>query len=409
MLTFTSRWYREILLVVLISWLIGHLTITEIHAVGTDFQVFYDAAVRLQTGKPLYADGEKYIYPPLCALLVVPLLSLHNPLCAMKAWAVFETGCLCLGAWLTASCLPRRFLITGFCVSLLLFCRNGHADCELMMGNCNFVLLLCVASLIYATFRRSDRAFIFSVIMGTLFKQWFVVFSVVFLLQKKYRQFFSCAVLSCAALAASFLVLKDWRQIACLLKWMNAYCSRKWIADLPLQSFYGFADLHFRQNQIVHPWICSPPIFWLVWLGGVAVVIAGLIWVFRTKYCSDDVLPVCIFTVSIMLVMTISHGGYVCICLPVLSYFLLSPAKFPAHARLMAVFLYLAISRGYGAVDPARVHGLWIESIVVSSTFYWFFSLWATGMWIAYQTHHAASRGIRESVDMNKLVPATHG
>jgi alpha-1,2-mannosyltransferase len=117
---------------------------------GSDFSAYYIAGLRLQAGQGLYEQNNAdnlYVYPPLFALLVLPLSYL--PLAsAASVWYLFGLLCLCLTLRILKqdlfSHVSSNSLFTPACLLALLFCGRFLIN-HLLRGQSNLLLLALIA------------------------------------------------------------------------------------------------------------------------------------------------------------------------------------------------------------------------------------------------------------------------
>ena len=104
-----------------------------------DLDLVLDAGARLVAGQPLYADP-RFLYPPLAAVLAVPLLAV-DPFLVSLAYLGFKVGlALVAVAWLTRGWRPgdRVLAALALCLSLPFL----H---DAMLGNANAILVAAIA------------------------------------------------------------------------------------------------------------------------------------------------------------------------------------------------------------------------------------------------------------------------
>jgi hypothetical protein len=115
---------------------------------NTDFAFFYHAALAARTGDDMYTvhDGG-YVYPPLLAVLLVPLSHLELPIAA-HVWTILLWALLPLSAWLLAREAAGRFrlpfqaadLWAVASASVIVLGENWKS--EFQYGNCDLLLIL---------------------------------------------------------------------------------------------------------------------------------------------------------------------------------------------------------------------------------------------------------------------------
>ncbi|MFL5733510.1 MAG: glycosyltransferase 87 family protein [Chloroflexia bacterium] len=134
-------------------WLLSAGLVKEGNWIGVDFHVYYQAAQVLRRGADIYnADiSPPYVYPPLLALLVVPL-SLLPVVTATMAWKLLQHLCLLASGALLLSLLPRglRPLAGGL---LLLGLLTVPVQDEIQVGESNSLILLLVTAALWLVAR----------------------------------------------------------------------------------------------------------------------------------------------------------------------------------------------------------------------------------------------------------------
>ena len=122
---------------------------------GVDFRVYYLAAQALRQGDNIYqADiAPPYVYPPLLAVLVLPLSALSIT-AATIAWKVLQHLCLLVAGGLLLSLLPRgvRPLAAGL---LLLGGLLVPLHDEIQVGESNSLVLALVVGAVWLIARQA--------------------------------------------------------------------------------------------------------------------------------------------------------------------------------------------------------------------------------------------------------------
>lgn len=154
-----TPWFRYLLYLgaaVLLAWLI-HGVMTRMSG-GTgdaptkryrDFLEFYAGAEALAQGKNVYTAGELgYIYPPICAVLMMPLTKLPIGQAAW-VWLALKAALLAACAWLGAREMQRRFALPAgtrwawLVLVMGLLLDLDKVRTEMNMQQTNLVLLFC--------------------------------------------------------------------------------------------------------------------------------------------------------------------------------------------------------------------------------------------------------------------------
>ncbi len=105
-----AGWAAIALLWLLLIAVLYRITLTHPTG-GGDFTAYYKGARSLTTGSPLYTgiDGDMpYLYPPLLALLLIPLGALADFRMAAVIWLVINLGVLALTLALLSRTMARR-------------------------------------------------------------------------------------------------------------------------------------------------------------------------------------------------------------------------------------------------------------------------------------------------------------
>ncbi|HUS15495.1 MAG TPA: hypothetical protein VM536_10830, partial [Chloroflexia bacterium] len=92
-----------------VAWAAARGIVTIGSRGGVDFFVYYQAAAVLRRGEDIYQAGisPPYVYPPLLAVLALPLLG--GPIAeALIIWRVVQHACLVIAGGLLVSLLPRH-------------------------------------------------------------------------------------------------------------------------------------------------------------------------------------------------------------------------------------------------------------------------------------------------------------
>lgn len=123
---------------------------TAIKGKASDFFCFYEAAVAAKDGRNLYGmDVRKggYIYPPLLAMLLVPLAHLPANAAAL-VWKLGTIGLMIVATLLAAGETRRRFSLPvepngGLAVAALAWLLLADKIvAELQLGQCDFLLII---------------------------------------------------------------------------------------------------------------------------------------------------------------------------------------------------------------------------------------------------------------------------
>ncbi len=132
-----------------VYWAANGGLVKEGNWVALDFHVYYQASRVLGRGEDIYLAGisPPYIYPPLLAILVLPLSALHVTT-ATIIWKLLQHVCLVAAGWLLVRLLPAaiRPLVVGV---LFLAWLTTPVQTEIRVGQVNSLILLLIAGTLY--------------------------------------------------------------------------------------------------------------------------------------------------------------------------------------------------------------------------------------------------------------------
>ncbi len=138
-------------------WAANGGLVKEGNWLGVDFHTYYQAARVLGKGEDIYSAGiaPPYVYPPLLAILVLPI-ALLNVTAATMLWKLLQHLCLFIAGWLLVRLLPRsaaRPLAAGI---LLLCLLTAPLQSEIRLGESNSLVLLLIVGAVYLIVRRDE-------------------------------------------------------------------------------------------------------------------------------------------------------------------------------------------------------------------------------------------------------------
>jgi alpha-1,2-mannosyltransferase len=134
-------------------WAVSGSLVKDGSWVGVDFHVYYQVARVLRQGEDIYSAGisPPYVYPPLLAILVVPLSVLPVG-AATILWKLLQHVCLLVAGWLLVRLAPVgvRPLAVG---TLLLGLLTAPLHDEIQVGESNSLVLALVVGAIWVIAR----------------------------------------------------------------------------------------------------------------------------------------------------------------------------------------------------------------------------------------------------------------
>src|SRR6188472_2040838 len=140
-----------------VLWLGSGVLVRDGNWVAVDFHVYYQTARVLAQGQDIYTAGisPPYVYPPLLAILVLPLSALPVATATIM-WKVLQHLCLIAAGALLVSLLPRG--VRPLAAGILLFCwLLAPVHDEILLGESNSLVLLLVVGTIWLMVRGVER------------------------------------------------------------------------------------------------------------------------------------------------------------------------------------------------------------------------------------------------------------
>lgn len=132
-----------------VLWALNGAFVRQGNWIGVDFHTYYQVAQALRRGADIYRVGVSppYVYPPLLALLVVPLTFL-SATWATILWKLFQHICLLAAGGLLVNLLPGRVrpLAAGL---LMLGLFTMPLRDEIQLGESNSLILLLIAGTLW--------------------------------------------------------------------------------------------------------------------------------------------------------------------------------------------------------------------------------------------------------------------
>jgi hypothetical protein len=414
---------RSVLLLALLTWLL--LAVTYSGAVnpnsgirGMDFNVFYQAATRLNHGAPLYQPGAtselRYVYSPLAALLMRPLGRLPFE-AALKAWFFVNAGSLILAVLLygaAARLTWRDAPLLG--ILLLVSFRFWDNTLNFGIGQSNDLLLALIGGMLWADSRGRWGLMGALIVLAALFKAWLIGLLLYLLLRRRWKP----ALLATGGFALCqglLFSVVGWRELPAFFRALRLEKAHQESMEVQ-SSIIGAANTHLSANPFVTPLLNSHAVYLAFIALGVVVVLWGFTFLWRILQAPSPLearLAFGLTLVSILLLLPTYENGYFVYCFPLLWTLLASPeadvvtpARLLSPSRLMlagGVLIYLVFSRPwpfYTPFAPAYQHGF--KSLLVSMKFFGTAALWLVGM--------AALHGLRrvkaDASEPERVLPA---
>jgi hypothetical protein len=130
-------------------WAVDGGLVREGNWIGIDFRVYYQTAQALVRGENIYTTGisPPYVYPPLLAILVVPLTPL-NPTAAIILWKLLQHLCLLAAGWLLVRLIPPSIRPLGAGLLLLGLLTLPLRE-EIQVGESNSIILVLLAGALW--------------------------------------------------------------------------------------------------------------------------------------------------------------------------------------------------------------------------------------------------------------------
>ncbi len=385
--------WRGILLLVLILWFLLSSAFRAALApspgvTGIDFQIYYDAANRLNEHQPLYvyrAAGDTYVYSPALAIALQPLARLPYPK-ALELW--FFLTASCLGSSVLLYSLAARFRwrdLALISVILILGFRFWPSTMTFSLGQANFVILLLVCGMFLADSRKNLIAFAILVACAAAIKTWMIGMLLYPLLRQNWRATFVGAFAFVAILAAGFSIA-GWSEWAVFSQLTAGYANQSIGQIAATQSIPGFAYLHFGPNRHLEPLITSVLLSRVFVLLGLGLMFAGCAYVWKNAPSQPSYearLQLGLVILSLLLLLPMCQSEYFVLCLPLL-WTLLAPAPVAETERRLSLpvlagsfCVYILFTRGWPINPPIPEpyrHGL--KSLLVSADFFGALALW---------------------------------
>jgi hypothetical protein len=367
------------------------------------FRIYFDAATRLNEGKPLYSLDNlnphwymAYVYSPMLAVALRPIAHL--------SWHAAETlwFYVCIVSLLGTSFLwtistgrsfwdfPRNVLLC-----LLIF-NATSTQLELEIGQADAFLLLLVAGIYVADSRRCYRVLAWLIIFGALMKTWMIALTVYLVYRKRWRDVAFVGAGYVVGLTILFSAV-GWREFPMFLKVTRTFAVQ---TGLVAYSVPGFARLQFASNMFVTPLTVSPIVYWLFMGMGYGIIGFAILRMFCLPEAISPYrrrLELGLITLAVLLCMSLCHAEYFLIILPLIADLLLQ--DFPGTASgagetVVVAIAYLVYTRPLPRSWPMSVRWQHFPfSLVVSGYFYVFVAIGVIGWLRTFRIARLESSG----------------
>ena len=367
-----------------------------------DFGVYYAAAQRWQTGKPLYMpeNGKllmQHVSSPLIPLVVrplarYPLVKATQLWAAMNVtWLAVAVGLFCWGIGLT---IPEQ----AGAVLLVLLCgfRFWPTTLELGVGNTDIIALMLVGGMFVCA--RFGKWMLFGalVALAALTKTWMIGMLFYLAVRRKWLALAS-SLAFLAAGAAILFTMVGWRELSGWLRMTHTYSSQPMLIS---NSVAGIARMFFTRNQLITPIFESRAAWAAVMVLGYGLLIFGLTaMAWRAPRMNAAQLRMCLALTPLALILgsPVSHQFYFVLALPTLWLLLLEEG----HGWLVrggTLGIYLLMSIPYPGMNPVPEvlkHGL--EPLKLGDSFYCGMALWSMGLYSVLRGSRTPKHQVQES------------
>ena len=356
----------------------------EGHLNQVDFSVFYNAAQDLRNHQPIYLDQRSYyVYSPFLALMLRPLTSLPVDQAA-NLWTLIEV--VLLAACAILFCVSNRLSpiehATMYALVFITAFRFWPTTLELSIGNVDIVVLFLIVLMYWA--ERGKRFYILSLLIAVaaLIKTWMLGMVFYLLVRRKYREAAATMLAFAIGMFALFAIC-GFDQFTEFLRQTHKFSYQP---SLVTHSIPGIAFMFFHANPHIPPVTTRPEIYWTFLIGAYAILIAGLLAVWRrgrddSPGAGQRLLGITI--ISLLLGNTVCHQYYFVLVLPVIWTILLQPSGDRSPLELAAVLVALVVYIAFSIPTPSLTpvpdiyqHG--IKKFLILTSFSGTFTLWAT-------------------------------
>ena len=283
--------------------------------VGYDFRTYYlPAAQSVAAGQsPYEVDG--YVYSPLVAILLAPLVDQPWVVGAwIGAMVVFALLACLIGSWAATEgqALLLRAIVFGIAAVTLL--TGWPFTVELFLGQSNLLVLLCLSLAMLST--KKDRALStgLSVGLAAVIKSW-PAGLLIWLLRSpargRLREWGGVAIAATLAIVLALGV----GGLPAVLAMMRAPVEAS-DQQLIAYSVWGAGDLLFTPTGLVSQIAVSTMARWTV--TGVLLVLVSALLVLTLRRPGDPLISLLNVTFCVVLLLPVSHYAYLILPLPAL-------------------------------------------------------------------------------------------
>lgn len=385
MLKVLEKHWSEVLLLVLLFWMLvasayHGATNPNSQITGIDFAVYYTAAERLEKGESLYPESANYMYAPLVAWALQPIV--HVPIgVALKWWSALNILAILAGIALYAMAAGiswRRVVPVGL-LAIIAF-RFWPTVCNLGLGQVNCLLLAFLSAILLAD--RHERLFTVGslIAVAALIKLWMIGLLIHLLVRRAWSAAAWCLGVFSALLMGNFWMV-GWSE------W-PAFCQKivspsSSVQDtLVSQSVLGFARLRFAPNPLLTPFSTNTALYTTFLILGLLIICFGLSRLFFAGPAhspQEARLRATFAMLSLLLLLPLCHMEYFILALPLL-WVLLVPSpdtRVGPGTVIAAIAIYVAFTRPVPVSGPSlSEHREGWKSLLVSAPFFVASALW---------------------------------
>jgi hypothetical protein len=372
-----------------------------------DFHIYYDAAERLKTKKPLYQlkPFNGYVYSPFLALVLNPVTRLPVERAA-KLWFYVS----CAGAIVAVALYS---LAVGFPIIdvaktgmvLLLVFNAMPVSGDLNIGQADLLLLLVVAAIYLAETYSGYNSIALLIVLGALIKTWVLGIALFLVLRRRWRAACVCCAVYLASLCALFSII-GWREFPSFVHVTRAYSVQP---QLVMYSIAGFARLQFSKSNITQAVLLGRIPYWAFVSTADLLVLLGLVSIFRARVSVDRYrrrLQLGLTILAVLLLLPMCQAEYFALCLPLLADLMISDRPDRPYRQgvtsVVAVLSYLVYTRSWPRFPPIPSQfQTFPRSLEVSAYFFAFVAVGAA----AYCNIFKVCGQLRNG-DHTKAVPA---